>query len=389
MQKYLFQQFFAKLNPVPFHIHFWDGSTEQYGDGTPRFTLTFHKELPFTSFIKQPSLAFGEAYMNGDIDMEGNIEEVIRAATSNHSLIWSEVLSRLPKISLRKQQENVQHHYDVGNDFYSLWLDQTMSYSCAYFHTPEDSLEQAQLQKIDHILRKLQLKEGETLLDIGSGWGWLIIRAAQQYGVKALGITLSEEQCKKTKERIAELGLTGQVDVELMNYQNLPNTKRVFDKIASVGMFEHVGQNQYPTFMKTVQSMLKDGGLMLLHTITHLKEDPTDPWIAKHIFPGGYIPSFREIIQLLPDYDFHALDIENLRIHYAMTLDEWAKRFDANEDKVRAMYDERFIRMWRLYLRSSAAFFRLGGLDLHQILFSKGINNSLPLTRNHLYTTST
>nr|WP_197703137.1 cyclopropane-fatty-acyl-phospholipid synthase family protein [Aneurinibacillus soli] len=326
--------------------------------------------------------------MNSEIDIEGNLEEVIRAATSNHSMIWSDVLSLLPRISLRKQQENVQHHYDVGNDFYSLWLDQTISYSCAYFHTPEDTLEQAQLQKIDHILRKLQLKEGETLLDIGSGWGWLIIRAAQQYEVKALGITLSEEQFKKTKERIAELGLTGQVDVELMSYQELAQTKRTFDKIASVGMFEHVGQSQYPTFMKTVQNVLKNGGLMLLHTITHQKEDPTDPWIAKHIFPGGYIPSFREIIQLLPEYDFHALDIENLRIHYAMTLDEWAKRFDAHEDKIRTMYDERFIRMWRLYLRSSAAFFRLGDLGLHQVLFSKGANNNLPLTRSHLYTTN-
>ncbi|BAU27781.1 cyclopropane-fatty-acyl-phospholipid synthase [Aneurinibacillus soli] len=388
MQKYLFQQFFAKINSVPFHVHFWDGSIEQYGEGAPRFTITFQKEPPFTSFIKQPSLAFGEAYMNSEIDIEGNLEEVIRAATSNHSMIWSDVLSLLPRISLRKQQENVQHHYDVGNDFYSLWLDQTISYSCAYFHTPEDTLEQAQLQKIDHILRKLQLKEGETLLDIGSGWGWLIIRAAQQYEVKALGITLSEEQFKKTKERIAELGLTGQVDVELMSYQELAQTKRTFDKIASVGMFEHVGQSQYPTFMKTVQNVLKNGGLMLLHTITHQKEDPTDPWIAKHIFPGGYIPSFREIIQLLPEYDFHALDIENLRIHYAMTLDEWAKRFDAHEDKIRTMYDERFIRMWRLYLRSSAAFFRLGDLGLHQVLFSKGANNNLPLTRSHLYTTN-
>lgn len=386
MQKYLFHQFFGRITSVPFRVNFWDGTTEMYGEGTPRFTLTFHKQIPFTSFVKQPSVAFGEAYMDQSIELEGEIEELIRAATSNRGMIWTEKLVRLPKRSGRKQQENVQHHYDVGNDFYSLWLDETMSYSCAYFKTADDTLEQAQLQKIDHVLKKLQLKEGETLLDIGSGWGWLIIRAAQQYGVKALGITLSEEQYKKTKERIDELGLTGQVEVELMNYQDLPKTGRTFDKIASVGMFEHVGQSHYPDFMKAVQSLLKEGGLMLLHTITHMKEEPGDPWIEKYIFPGGYIPALREVMHLLPEYDMHTLDVESLRMHYAMTLDRWAERFDQNEEKVRAMYDERFVRMWRLYLRSSAAFFRLGGLAIHQILFSKGVNNDLPLTRKYQYT---
>lgn len=385
MQKYLFQQFFSKITSVPFRVVFWDETTEQYEEGAPRFTLTFNEQVPFSSFVKQPSLAFGEAYMDKAIELEGEIEELIRAATSNHSVIWTETLARLPKFSMRKQKENVQHHYDVGNEFYSLWLDKTMSYSCAYFKTPEDTLEQAQLQKIDHILKKLQLKEGETLLDIGSGWGWLIIRAAQQYGVKALGITLSEEQFRKTRERIAELGLAGQVEVELMDYRDLPKTNRTFDKIASVGMFEHVGREHYPQFMKTIQALLKDGGLMLLHTITHMKEEPGDPWISKYIFPGGYIPSLREIIHLLPEYDFHTIDVESLRMHYAMTLDRWAEGFDRNEDKVREMYGERFVRMWRLYLRSAAAFFRIGGLNIHQILFSKDVNNTLPLTRSYQY----
>src|SRR5690606_9553952 len=160
--------------------------------------------------------------------------------------------------SITKHKQDVRHHYDVGNDFYSLWLDETMSYSCAYFKSLEDTLYQAQLQKIDHVLGKLQLKAGERLLDIGSGWGWLIIRAAQRYGVKALGITLSEEQYKKTKERIKELGLEGQVDVELAHYQELSSTKYKFDKIASVGMFEHVGQEHYPAFMKKVDELLED-----------------------------------------------------------------------------------------------------------------------------------
>jgi cyclopropane-fatty-acyl-phospholipid synthase len=244
-----------------------------------------------------------------------------------------------------------------------------MSYSCAYFKSPEDSLEQAQLQKIDHTLKKLQLQPGETLLDIGSGWGWLMIRAVQQYGVKATGITLSEEQVK----------------VEIMDYRDLAKSGRKFDKIVSVGMFEHAGRDNFPSYMNSVQSLLNEQGIMLLHTITRPLEEPVHPWITTNIFPGGYIPSLREIIHLLPEYDFHAMDIESLRMHYAMTLDQWSLRYSNHIDKVRELYGERFVRMWDLYLKTSASSFRVGGLGLHQILFSKGINNSLNMTRDYIY----
>ena len=170
-----------------------------------------------------------------------------------------------------------------------------------------------------------------------------------------------------------------------MDYRVLAKSGSIFDKIASVGMFEHVGQANYPQFMLTLQKLLKKGGLALLHTITHTKEGPINSWIEKHIFPGGYIPSLREVIWLLPDYDFHAIDVESLRLHYAMTLERWAEGFEKNVDIVREMYDERFVRMWRLYLCSCAAAFRVSGLNVHQILFSKGLNNDLPLTRQHLY----
>jgi cyclopropane-fatty-acyl-phospholipid synthase len=386
MKKYLFHKFFNGLQGAAFEVTYWDGSTEAYGEGPPRFKLTFNQEISLSKFVKEPVLTFGESYMNGIIDIDGEIEDVIIAADRNESVFWSKALSRLPKLpSMHKQKEDVQHHYDVGNGFYALWLDASMSYSCAYFHTAEDTLEQAQLQKIDHTLRKLQLQPGETLLDIGSGWGGLIIRAAQQFGVKSKGITLSEEQYKKTKERIAEHGLEGQVEVELLDYRDLAATGVTFDKIASVGMFEHVGQANYPVFMKSVSTLLKDKGLMLLHTITHPIESKPDPWIEKYIFPGGYIPSFREIIALLPNYNFNVIDAESLRMHYAMTLDCWANRYEEHVDQVREMFGERFVRMWRLYLRASAASFRQGGTNLHQILFAKGANNELALTRGHLY----
>ena len=386
MQKLMMDKLFREMKTLPYQVRYWDGSSMTYGHGEPRFTLVFKEQISLLKWLQSPVLAFGEAYMDGAVDIEGKIADVIALASGSGALNGKRVPALLRRgVSMLKEKENVQHHYDVGNDFYALWLDETMSYSCAYFRFPEDSLEQAQLQKIDHVLKKLQLRPGEKLLDIGSGWGGLIIRAAKEYGVKAKGITLSEEQFKKSRERIAEHGLRDQVEVELLDYRQLAATGEEFDKIASVGMFEHVGQQHHPVFMKAVQTLLKDGGLALLHTITQAKEVPTDPWIQKYIFPGGYVPSLREVVALLPDFGFQLLDIENLRSHYALTLDHWVSRYENSAEKARRMFDERFVRMWRLYLQSSAASFHLGNLHLHQILFSNGITDGAALTRDYLY----
>ncbi|WP_081410926.1 SAM-dependent methyltransferase [Desulfotruncus alcoholivorax] len=394
MRKQLLKSFFEKISEGDFEVKYWDGEEVRYGTGIPRVKLVFHKPLPLSFNLEDPVLSFGEAYMDEIIDFEGSLEEIIRIAELNKHNFTSNGLKGKAFSAIKtlggaaarlKQKQNIRHHYDLGNDFFSLWLDETMSYSCAYFKTPQDSLHQAQIQKIDHILKKMQLQPGERLLDIGSGWGWLIIRAAQQYGVRALGITISEEQFRATKERISQLGLSDRVEVKLLDYLDLDEKEYQFDKIVSVGMFEHVGKENLPVYMEKVNKLLVPGGLSLLHTISGVNENPVNSWIDTYIFPGGYIPSLRETVWLLPEYDFHTLHIESLRMHYAMTLDRWYENFCNHIADVEEKFGRRFVRMWSLYLRSCAASFRTSGLDVYQMLFSKGLNNSLPLTLEQVY----
>lgn len=394
MQKTILDEIFHRLPGGKVAVHYWDGSSRTYGEGEPRFTIRFNQPLSAARIAKDPILEIGEAYMEGAIDVDGDLKEAIRWAFANQEILLASTVGKLSNkifgrinkgAHISQQKKDVQYHYDLGNDFYALWLDDTMTYSCAYFHTPTDSLTDAQIQKVEHILKKLQLKPGETLLDIGSGWGELIIRAAKLYQVKTVGITLSEEQFKKTQERIQEMGLEGLAEVALLDYRQLAKQGRIFDKVVSVGMLEHVGQANLKAFMATLAQLLAPGGLALVHSITKLTEGPVNSWIEKHIFPGGYVPSLREIVWLLPEHDFHVLDIESLRLHYAMTLDRWGENFDRHVHHIKEKYGEKFVRMWRLYLYGCAESFRFSGLDIHQILFSKNLNNDLPLTRAHLY----
>lgn len=394
MRKQLLKSFFAGIKHGDFEVKYWDGEVVRYGTGTPRVKIIFHKPLPLSFNLDDPVLSFGEVYMDEIIDFEGSLEYIMRIWELNKDsfelkgikeIAFSSIKNLGKAAAVLKQKQNIQHHYDLGNDFFALWLDETMSYSCAYFKTPQDSLYQAQLQKIDHILKKLYLRPGERLLDIGSGWGWLIIRAAQQYNVQALGITISEEQFLATKERINQLGLSNQVEVKLLDYLELDEKEYQFDKIVSVGMFEHVGKENLPHYLKKVNELLVPGGLSMLHTITGIKENPVNSWANKYIFPGGYIPSLRETIWLLPDYNFHPLHMESLRMHYAMTLDRWYENFNKHIDVIEQKFGRRFVRMWGLYLRGGAASFRTSGLNVYQLLFSKGLNNNLPLTLEQVY----
>lgn len=399
MTRTVLDGFFKGVQQANFQVKFWDGTEATYGDGPPKAIILFRQE-PSSEFNLEHDavLTFGEAYMDGIIDFEGSIDELIRMVECNKEYFiknsrMAKALSMLHGLfhlrgadTRKRQKQNIQHHYDLGNDFFSLWLDPTLCYSCAYFTEPGLSLHEAQLMKVDHILKKLDLHPGERLLDIGSGWGWLITRAAEKYGAKALGITLSDEQYRGTQERIRRTGLADRVEVRCMNYLDLDETVDRFDKIVSVGMFEHVGQRFMRRYFEKINRLLVDGGSSLLHTITTLHEQTSQSsWGCKYIFPGGYIPSLRQIVGILPDYEFNLLHAESLRMHYAMTLDCWYANFLKCIDKVRTKFDDRFIRMWSLYLRGSAAYFRTGGLDIHQLLFTKGINNQLPMTFEHLY----
>jgi cyclopropane-fatty-acyl-phospholipid synthase len=293
---------------------------------------------------------------------------------------------RIGATSVSQQYRDIQAHYDRGDAFFALWLDPSRTYSCAYFRSESDDLTTAQAQKIDHVLRKAQLRPGDALLDIGSGWGAMLLRAAQQYGARAHGITLSRQQYEFTRETIRKAGLEKGASVDLLDYRELAASGVAFDRVVSVGMLEHVGRRNLPVFLGVVQRVLKAGGIGVLHFITRAREGPVSPWIRRHIFPGGYIPSWREVIALLPEFGFHLIDAESLRQHYALTLSHWARRFEEKLEEVHALgFDPSFVRMWRLYLRGCACAFRVGTLDLHQLTFTHGTSNSLLLTREHLY----
>ncbi|HJC67984.1 MAG TPA: cyclopropane-fatty-acyl-phospholipid synthase family protein [Candidatus Enterocloster excrementigallinarum] len=377
-------QFLERFDDNPFRIRFQDHEY-QVGTGQPVFTVDFKKPIPVSRLLTSTSLALGEAYMDGDLEIEGNLYNALDHFLGQMGKFSTDegALKKLIHTSLSKknQEKEVTSHYDIGNDFYKLWLDSTMSYSCAYFAHENDTLYEAQVNKVDYILKKLHLEKGMSLLDIGCGWGFLLIEAARKYGVKGTGITLSHEQYKEFQKRIKEQKLEDLLTVELMDYRDLPKSGMTFDRVVSVGMVEHVGRENYPFFVQDAAKALKPGGLFLLHFISSVTEHAGDPWIKRYIFPGGVIPSLREMISAMGDEGFHVLDVENLRLHYNKTLLCWEKNYREHLDQVREMFDERFVRMWDLYLSACAATFHNGMIDLHQILASKGVNNNIPMVR--------
>lgn len=372
----------------PIRVSYEDGITRLIGNGTPKFNVTI-KELPSKSkLLKSTTLALAEAYMKKDIMIEGDLYGFLNLFLSQMDQFSTNYIALRnlyhASSSITHQRDQVCSHYDLGNEFYKLWLDETMSYSCGYFPEESTSLYEAQMNKIHYILRKLNLKEDMSLLDIGCGWGCLLIEAAKKYKIKGVGITLSQEQFQYFSNKIKEEHLEKYLQVKLMDYRMLKDCNLRFDRVVSVGMLEHVGRGQYDQFFDQVNTVLKYGGVFLLHYISSLTEHKGDAFIRKYIFPGGVIPSLREILSCSAEKKFYTVDVESLRRHYVKTLLCWNENFKQVKGKVTEMFDEEFTRMWELYLCSCAAGFQNGFVDLHQVLLTKGVNNSLPMTRDYM-----
>lgn len=378
-----------------------NGSQRTYGTPDPAFqdvTIRFADRGVIPAIVRDPSLGAAEMFMDGRLVIEqGDILALLNLATANNR--WEDndtaldpsplrralnaVLLRLDRVNMeRRSKRNVAHHYDLSDRLYDLFLDADRQYSCAYFTGPDVSLEQAQIDKKAHIAAKLAIEPGMRVLDIGCGWGGMALYLHEKTGAEVLGVTLSEEQLKVARRRAQERGVADKVRFELIDYRQVEGK---FDRIVSVGMFEHVGPAYYKTFMRKCRELLTDQGVMLLHTIGRLGgPGVTDKFTAKYIFPGGYIPALSEIVRANEGLRFFLTDVEVLRLHYGYTLKAWYDRTVAAKEQIVALYDERFFRMWTFYLAGSMVSFLNGGLVNYQLQFSRS-RTALPLTRDYMF----
>jgi cyclopropane-fatty-acyl-phospholipid synthase len=364
------------------------------GTEEPRVTIRLHDKALHHKLLLTPKLAVGEAYMNGTLTIEeGTLYDFLDLAGHNmvalegHPLQATQLaIGRVLRFihtynPIGRAQQNVAHHYDLSGALYDLFLDKDRQYSCAYFMTDNDSLEVAQHNKKLHLAAKLLLEPGQRVLDIGSGWGGLGLYLAKLAGVDVTGVTLSVEQQKRSQQRALDMGLADRVHFKLLDYRK---EEGKFDRIISVGMFEHVGATHYREFFRKVKSLLKEDGVAVLHSIGRM--DPpgsTNPWLRKYIFPGGYTPALSEVMKAVEVEGLWVTDIEILRLHYAKTLREWHRRFQANRDKIKALYDERFCRMWEFYLVGCEIAFRHMGQMVFQMQVARK-QDAVPLTREYI-----
>ena len=373
-----------------------DGTVDIFGDGSgDAVHVVIHTHHAQRAITFDPMLAVPEAYMNGELDFaEGDPLSLLHIVYENMGAAgieasWTKALESL-RIALRRLQQmntaarskrNVQRHYDLSRELYRLFLDEDMQYSCAYFERPDMTLEEAQRAKKRHIAAKLNLKSGQQVLDIGSGWGGLGLYLARTFDVDVLGVTLSTEQHTLATDRAHDEGLQNRVHFEIKDYRDLQER---FDRIVSVGMFEHVGVNHYRAFFERCASLLKPDGVMVLHSIGRFGPPAaTNAFIRKHIFPGGYIPAMSEVLPHIERAGLMVTDVEILRLHYAETLKHWRERFMANRDRAKEIYDERFCRMWEFYLAGAEAGFRSGSLVVFQLQLAKR-NDTVPLIRDYI-----
>jgi len=378
------------LGDPPIRFRLWNGETVYTGSGSPVATLGITNRATLLKLVLNPELNFGEGYSEGAIAIEGDLvgllETIYRGLSRptytrghRHLVKWlHQARPNTPSAS----RDNIHHHYDLGNAFYELWLDAQMLYTCAYFPTPGASLEDAQVAKMDHVARKLRLRADDTVVEAGCGWGALALHLATRYGVKVRAFNISREQISYARERARALGAADRVEFIEDDYRNISGR---YDAFVSVGMLEHVGVEHYEELGRVIDRSLGPDGRGLIHSIGQNRSAKLNPWIEKRIFPGAYPPTLREMMTILEPAAFSVLDVENIRLHYALTLEHWLRRFETARDRVRDMYGDVFVRTWRLYLAGSLAAFNVGKLQLFQVLFARGETNEVPWTRVHLY----
>jgi cyclopropane-fatty-acyl-phospholipid synthase len=390
IERWLGRQLFKSIGPAPIRFVLSDGTEISPAGSSPVGTVFIHDSRTLARLIIDPEMAFGEAYAGGHVHVDGDLVRLLEAVYQSmgaaperrYERLTSKLLNWWQGNTLRGSRNNIHRHYDLGNDFYKLWLDPQMIYTCAYFASPEATLEEAQEAKLDYICRKLQLRPGETVVEAGCGWGALALYMAQHYGVTVKAFNISHEQILFARRAAAERGLSDHVEFIEDDYRNIAGG---FDAFVSVGMLEHVDPKRFADFGEVIYRAVGDTGRGLLHFIGRSHSGNFSRWIRKRIFPGAHAPSLAEGMNVLQPRHYAVLDVENLRLHYARTLEHWLDRFEASSPQVVEMYGAWFQRAWRLYLAGSIAGFRAGTLQLFQITFAGSKRESSSWTRAPLY----
>ncbi len=384
IERRLMKLLLDRLGQPPIAVELPCGEIVSSQPGPPEVVVRIHTARVLWSLLWQPSIAFGEGYRHGHIDVDGDLVRLCELVEPTDGVtrrkVWNGLRGsgRRHSTSATASQQNIHHHYDLGNDFYRLWLDENLVYTCAYFPTPDATLEAAQTAKMDLICRKLDLQPGQQVIEAGCGWGALALHMAREYGVHVRAFNISHEQIVYARAQAQAAGLDGRVQFIEDDWRQM---KGDCDAFVSVGMLEHVGPENYRHLGASIDRVLRPHGLGLIHTIGRDVPGRMDRWIEKVIFPGAEPPALSQMMHVLEPRRFVTLDVENLRLHYAKTLEHWLARFEEHADEIREMFDESFVRAWRLYLSGSIATFRKAGLQLFQLVFTRCANNRIPWTR--------
>lgn len=389
LERFLAHQILAFMGNAPITIVLWNGQEIRASDARAIARIQIRDRGALWKLCLNPDLHFGDLYSVGRVDVEGDFLRCLETAYTGaaDAQKWLKPIRRFVnrprRNTLVDSRSHISHHYDLGNDFYRLWLDsEAMQYTCAYYPDASMTLEQAQRAKMDHVCRKLQLKPGDKVVEAGCGWGGLARHMAKHYGVNVRSYNISREQIRYAREQAKQQGLDGRVEYIEDDYRNISGK---FDVFVSIGMLEHVGRDNFHALGQVANDCLTDKGRGLIHSIGRNAPELMNAWIERRIFPGAYPPSLREMMEIFEPYRLSVLDVENIRLHYSRTLAHWLERFEQHAQQIEKTYDRAFVRAWRLYLAGSIAAFNVGALQLFQVVFTRERNNDIPSSRKHLY----